>query len=294
MRFFLSQFIFCSLLSILLFSSIGSAHDPHKTIVLSFDIDGTLAYTLEPQTKAYYDFEYEGKYYKFSTAAGEVLDALLQLSDENLKVEITFFSGGKKIRNEVVLKELYLPFQKKSAYDVTNPAHIFSLENLTLSADAKDSDPFSHRFKKNLSKIGVALDNVIHIDDDPNFMISEQKENLLWIGSSFFYRPEFNENDFNRYNIFVPKNKTEWHTEKNKLIWTLGILTQAITDAKSQSISAKKALRHILPVNANQTSTKDQNWDYFYQLGSSKLKFLEQKNQYLKPPELRCKNVLAL
>ncbi len=182
-----------------------------QTIDVVFDLDWTLVYPLENSHSANTAkvIWAQGKPYRITEWTSEVLGELSKKRD----LRISFFSGGDKIRNIELLKQIILPNQK-SAFDI---AYKTLHEEDLIEINSDESLAFTSRFKKSLTKINPDLDRIILVDDSIGFTPPEQRRNQLWLGETYDFYEDSND---------IPAIKREhdpptiqhWKNERNKLL----------------------------------------------------------------------------
>lgn len=144
-----------------------------ETIHIVFDIDWTLVSQLkgnsfipptEKQNEQYVTVL--GESYHITDGVSELLTELKQYPH----LKISFFSGGSKERNELLLKNIKLKHSELTAYDIATKILSFQ--------DLKDLYPneknkivrFSERYRKPLARYFSPLDRTLLIDDDASFI----------------------------------------------------------------------------------------------------------------------------
>lgn len=142
---------------------------PRADIVL--DLDGTLVDTLPTQQTG--SFFAEGKWYRLRNFVPEFIDQLRKIPG----IRISFFSGGNRDRNDVVLRQIVLA-DGKTAQEIAYRSLSFS-DLTSISTDS--SLRFFHRYKKDLRKVNPDLQKVIIIDDLREFSLPGQERNMLWL-----------------------------------------------------------------------------------------------------------------
>lgn len=169
----------------------------------------------------------EGKYYRATDHIEEVLRRLLKYPD----VKISFFSGGEKSRNLLLLRSLKID-QNRTAEDIAD--HIFNRDDLTVISEDKNLR-FEERNKKEVEKLIPDFDpkNAILIDDKPRF-VNEGVSAVSSFGTTTFTK------NFDQSRVDVlhfPKSRNFWQQERDKALLWMNMIDQAMSRPAGQSFS---------------------------------------------------------
>lgn len=211
---------------ILLVLSLGRpalASDYH----LILDIDWTAFYSLEQPASPKHDPQVrivEGKIYRYTDALPEVIEVLLQKHPD---LNISFFSGGERSRNEALLSQVHLSdgrSLKEIAY------RVFSKEHLRATSE-DPAAPFTSRFKKDLSLTlpEAPPEKTLLIDDQIEFAVKPHKA-VHSLGSYDFSERFIYSANPTKYQA---PNRTEWYLERKKALIWLALVDQALQESKS-------------------------------------------------------------
>ncbi len=194
-----------------------------------FDLDGTLLYNVSKELKTNKDvFFVNGEYYKLADHSRELIEHLLSRGDVN----ISFFSGGTKERNDNILKQIKLE-NGQSFFDIAYK-HL-DKENLEVNIDFDSRtmpDKFAFRYNKNLLAITDDLENIILIDDGRHWLPKGQEENLFYIFDSQWYYPNYNaaknalKLDPNKK--YMPQTFLDYQLEQSKIFWISSVLEDSL------------------------------------------------------------------
>tara|TARA_Y100001936_G_C16090169_1_gene685406 strand:- start:2011 stop:2826 length:816 start_codon:yes stop_codon:yes gene_type:complete len=202
-------------------------------IDIVFDIDWTLVYpvdeTMKNEARVYL---VQGEYYRVSDGAVEVIASLFK----DPRFRVSFFSGGDKLRNEELLKQIILPLKDKTALDVAYK--VLSREDLSV-VSTDENLGFSERFKKDLTIVNKDLNQVVLVDDLKNFTPSGQEDNLLWVGKTYTYQDKFKKLPLSKY---IPDSELSWLNERYKFFWVYS----SIEEAASLSIKTGSSFKNVL------------------------------------------------
>lgn len=208
------------------------------TVHVVLDIDGTLVYTTSPEAlevDSRNSLQFEEELYRLSENAVDFLIALHTLPG----VEVSFFSGGSKDRNDFLLARIYrLIDQKTKTRGLYRPFRIFNVTDLEVlkKEPSKAELRFSDLHRKRLGTLGFPLDSTILVDDISKFAAKGEEKNLLWIGSAY--------DDFPNYEWlektkvagkfkYVPASKEDWIAERFKLSRVIGIVAKALENTQA-------------------------------------------------------------
>lgn len=186
----------------------------------------------------------EKEEYRLNDGVREYIEYLIEKD-----VKISFFSGGDRERNIKLLKEIKLK-NGKSFFDVAYK--IKSKEDLTTIPNAIENARFSERFKKDLTLIDLKLENVVLIEDNPQFYLDEtQKKNLFWLGKTFNHYETYNEVKTARKKLtgkdldYVPKSYEEWFVARKKFLLVKEHTAKAFELQEELGIEFVEAFRRI-------------------------------------------------
>ncbi len=183
-------FTLCFFLSCANVTRLPQSEINHSDLHVVFDIDWTIVSNYESEvsklTSAAEEriLYVEGKPYIVRDHTTELIESLLAKN-----INISFFSGGTKSRNDELLSKIILS-DGRSLKDIAYK--VKSFEDLTKVPGVLDTAKFQERFKKDLLKITDDLSKVIIIDDAFNFFVNEeQKRNRLFLGPTYKYFEEY-------------------------------------------------------------------------------------------------------
>ncbi len=200
-----------------------------QAIDIVFDIDWTLVYTVgKEQAGKRNVFFVEGKYYYLTDGATEIIELLLVDG-----VDVSFFSGGKRSRNFELLKKIKLS-DGRSLYEISKK--ILSYEELHHVADASPKARFAERLKKDLRLISNDLDNIILVDDIPNFTPTGQEKNIFHL-TAYEHFSKFSEVQKNSHLTHKPVDSIDWMLERNKLVWFYSQYSEVKELVRSKNIN---------------------------------------------------------
>lgn len=203
-----------------------------------FDIDWTISSELGPSYKGvgHRVIEVEGKKYFVHDGLEELIEELLQKKD----FKISFFSGGSYLRNHALLKQIKLSDGKtleEIAYKILNK------EDLTLVPGMGNTEKFSKRYKKDLTKISKDLSNLVMIDDTEHFVLDAAQENhVLWTGKTFEHFDHFADAK-EATGEYIPRTISEWSFARKKLPILKGAINQAYRESQEIGISFFEAVK---------------------------------------------------
>lgn len=193
-------------------------------INIVFDIDYTIVQPatdpLDPDV-----IKIDDELYKVNSWTRDIIESL----SRHHNVRIYFFSGGKKERNEKLLKKIKTN-SGRSLHEFTQD--IFSYDDLHQVAE---EGSFSQRLKKNLIPLGLNLDRTILIDDNANFAFKGQERNMLWLGKTYHHYEDFNKSfrDLGNTKVlqeYIPTSFQQWFVARNKLKFVYELLDDAIVN----------------------------------------------------------------
>ena len=199
-----------------------------------FDIDWTLTAEVKPELSGQRIIEVQGKKYFINLGVEELIESLLSYPE----VKISFYSGGSKLRNHLLLQQIKLAdgrTLKDIAYKILN------FDDLVVVTDAKPTDKFHERFKKDLTKVTANIENTFMIDDNAHFLLNHsQQDHLVYTGKTFEHFDDFNEAKL-RSGEYIPRTFSEWDFARKKMIILKGAFTTALN--KSDKTPFKDAMK---------------------------------------------------
>ncbi len=224
-------------------SSIKGPEERH----IVFDIDWTVVANYEPE----FSKVIKSEVITIGEESYVVNDGLRELVEYLLErgIKVSFFSGGDKVRNEALLKKIRLK-NGKSLFEIANA--IKSKNDLTAISGLSDQARFSEKFKKDLTKITGNLENVILIEDNPNFYLNEeQKRNLLWLGKTYKHFDQYldvkkakqlaNVKDLE----YIPSTFDEWLVARKKFVLVKKNIEEALEVERETGISFVESVRRV-------------------------------------------------
>lgn len=185
-----------------------------------FDIDWTLGYPLPKPASAYADegwkiVEAQGQAYRVA----EGLDDLVQEFLRNPDLKMAIASGGITARNLEFLQKVFPPSLKgKSLYDFVEIVQSYE----DLQPGISGAKRFSSANKKPVTD-ALMVDKDYALFDDQEGFIRQLRGQGAWTGKSYEYFRTWEEAEAAIGNPafdqrYVPKSKTEWFSERNKLV----------------------------------------------------------------------------
>ena len=201
-----------------------------RKISIVFDIDYTI---VQPATDLN-DSDViliEGEHYKVNNWAREMIESL----SRHPNVEISFFSGGKKDRNQKLLREIKM----NTGESFLNIAgNVYSYSDLH---QVQEEGRFSERLKKDLKILDFDLERTILIDDNSLFTHEGQDKNMLWLGKTYHHYEDFNKTyaDIGNKKVlqeFIPENFQQWFLARNKLKFVHELIEDAIRSEKTSTV----------------------------------------------------------
>jgi hypothetical protein len=201
-----------------------------------FDIDWTLTSEVKTDMQGPRIISVEGKKYFIMDGVEEFVEDLLSRKD----TKISFFSGGSKERNHVLLQKIKLS-DGRSLEEIA--FKILNREDLTTSPGALPTDKFSVRFKKDLTKISKDLSELIMIDDTENFTLNNrQNEHVIGLGKTYEYLKTFQASK-EAVGEYVPRSIDEWSFAKYKLSIIHGAVNSALIKSEEQGVDLSEAMQ---------------------------------------------------
>lgn len=162
-----------TLISFLLLGAAASAQGLHVV----FDLDGTLIDSVPPETVSTEDariFRWKGEAFRLGDFAPEVIERL-----DRAGYRVSFFSGGDRERNEVIVEGLKALIRHRSGREF-HPYKVLSREHLTPLFGRPDGARFRDRFRKDLQHVAFPGD-VVLVDDLPDMLMEGQERSLLHV-----------------------------------------------------------------------------------------------------------------
>lgn len=182
--------------------------------------------------------EVDGHKYFVQEGLEEFIQNILDKKD----VKISFVSGGERTRNLELLSKIKLKDQR-SLKDIAYK--ILSFEDLVALDVPKEGRSFAERYKKDLTKISVNLDQLIMFDDTDNFVLEtrvRQSEHVFFIGKGLEYFESF-EDVKGLSGDFVPASYEQWLLHKKKLYILNAAFDEAYLESKSGNITFSEAMK---------------------------------------------------
>lgn len=198
--------------------------------------------------------EVQGLHYYVNEGLESFVEEILSYPD----MRVSFYSGGKAIRNDELLSQIKLRdgrSLKEIAYKV------LSNEDLAHVEGALETAPFAEKHKKDLTKITTDLSQLIMLDDTANFVLETQEmqtNHVFFIGKAFEYFESF-EDARNLSGEYVPKSYEEWLLNQKKLL----ILNAAFREAYQESLDRKITFSEAMKKKEELLNLKDHNWNEF-------------------------------
>nr|BDT27689.1 NLI interacting factor-like phosphatase [Bacteriovorax sp. HI3] len=265
-------FIFCLFL---LFSCAheefrSPAQESAKPRHVVFDIDWTIVTEVTRESalvsktsKNKRIIEVQGKHYYINDGLEEFVSEILS----HPEMRVSFYSGGKKSRNEELLSKIKLK-NGKSLKDIAYK--ILNNEDLIDVPGALPEWRFSEKHKKDLSKVSKDLSELIMFDDTAHFVFEGrelQSNHVFFIGTSFEYFDNFEEAR-NLSGEYIPKSYEEWLLNQKKLVVLMGAFKEAYQEAVDGKVSFAEAMKQ----KEELLNLKDHYWNehsrrYFKMMG---------------------------
>jgi len=240
------------------------ASNQKKHIV--FDLDGTLIYNVSKDLMGQKDvYQIKDEYYKLAPHSREFIEHLLLRDD----VEISFFSGGSKERNDAILKKIKLS-DSRSFYEIA----FKHLDKEDLEVNDKFDpesmpDKFAYRYNKNLLSVSENLDNIILIDDGRHWLPQGQEDNLFYIFDGQWYFTNYSAAKSalrrNPKKKYMPHTLVEYELEQKKFFWISSIVERVLNGEEG---SLKQRLqKELRDSNGNLVHRSDEFFKRDYKLG---------------------------
>lgn len=153
-------------------------------------------------------------------------------------IRISFFSGGFVERNRALLEAIKFS-DGTSVRDLVTEANIYGRESMVATGVGPEGR-VRERFKKDLRIINPDLDNVILVDDIPNFVPDSQLGHVLWLDEDFPYPERLGDGP-----MIVP-TQARIQRERDKFKTISRMLEEALESHKREGISFSKAVRRGL------------------------------------------------
>lgn len=185
--------------------------------------------------------------YRIKDWAREFVTALVN----NPRVKVSFFSGGGEPRNlELLYKIKLMDGSNRSFLDISKK--VLSRQHLTeIPEGLREGPRFSHRYKKDLRKLGFKEGKTIMVDDNYLFAVDDiQQRHFLWLGPTYNHYERFKDRPLGvlpeNEAKYVPKTTDQWILGRNKLAIISDILEESIdehleTGAPIDELVQKKA-----------------------------------------------------
>ncbi len=226
---------------------------------LVFDLDWTLIYSTRAasaESNPEGIVRYQDEIYRFSDEAAKVILTLHRTPG----MRISFFSGGDHARNEFVIEKLYEEINRLNGTpnQTLKPFRVGSADDLRVLS----SDPlkrFSERHKKPLRRLipDIDLTDAILIDDS-DFADAGEEKNLLRILDTLDDIPDFSSNEWKTAGLQeLPKNRTDWSLERQKLVWVLGVVTEAKRLTQNTGVTFTEAVNQMTRNSLDAPITRD-------------------------------------
>ncbi|MFT6070306.1 MAG: hypothetical protein ACJAT2_002803 [Bacteriovoracaceae bacterium] len=279
-------------------SSSGLRSPAGKTDVIDivFDLDWTLISKVDPSLKGRKGIiEIGEELYRVHDWARELVTALVL----DPKYRVSFFSGGPSQRNIKVLEAITIvDGSERSFLEVSHKAlHREDLLLVDPPADLDNPAP-ADRWKKDLTKINEDLKKIVMFEDDYRHALNpKQRQNILWMGMSFYHidsKKELREAQRSLSDdSFVPPSIQKWQLQRNKLAISFGVLEQAMEDKKNSSLSLSELVQKRLKQSGIEENTVTKEGRSFFDRGSSILRRVNPRAQKV-ALENHCNGLIAL
>lgn len=214
--------------------------DEFKHVV--FDIDWTIVSEVKDGKKIGIGkkrmIEVQGLHYYIHEGLEDFIAEILS----HPEMRVSFYSGGKALRNNELLSKIKLK-NGKTLKDIAYK--VLSNEDLVDVPGAPETLPFSEKHKKDLSKVTKDLNSLIMFDDTANFVLETrevQTNHVFFIGKAFEYFDNFEEAR-NLSGAYVPKSYEEWLLNQKKLLILNAAFKEAYQESKSEGVSFSEAMK---------------------------------------------------
>ncbi len=203
-----------------------------------FDIDWTIVTEVKSEALHKRIVDVQGTRYFVNEGLEDFVSEILT----HPELRVSFFSGGKRGRNEELLSKIKLR-DGRSLRDIA--FKILSSEDLIEIPSAPPGARFAQRFKKDLTKVSIDLSELIMFDDTIDFVLETQErqtENVFFTGISFEYFENFSKAK-NLSGPYVPKSYEQWLINQKKLIILHGAFKEAYKEVQEGRLTLVEALK---------------------------------------------------
>jgi hypothetical protein len=202
------------------------------TIYISIDLDGTLFDSIHDprQVETVHDLiQASDGAHKPVWGAAAFVQSLLDIPN----AKIVFFSGGDSERNQRMLSQLIMKDGKSAldhAYKVLSKA---DLTPVVTDPNIKTEHQYQ-RLKKDLKKIDPSIDlsHVIHVDDVPEYVLPEQRANVVAIDPAYDYVENYSRfKEYQRQGLSLknpPISRRHWAYDTQRLIYARGVIEEGL------------------------------------------------------------------
>ncbi len=271
------------------------ANNP-DAIDIVFDLDWTLISKVDASLKGRKGIiEIGDELYRVHDWARELVTALVL----DPKYRVSFFSGGPSSRNIKVLEAItILDGSQRSFLEVSHKAlHREDLLLVEPPADLENPAP-ADRWKKDLKLVNEDLKKIVMFEDDYRHALNpRQRENILWMGMSFYHIDSSKELEEAQRVLtddsFVPPSIAKWQLQRNKLAISFGVLEQALEDKKNSELGLSELVQERLKesgIESNSVTKKGRN---FFDKGSALLRAVNPRAQKV-ALESNCHGLISL
>lgn len=233
--------IFISLFSCAKFAERAPA-DKKSDRHIVFDIDWTIVSEIKnPNAKNLKNkrvIEVEGIHYYVSDGLEEFIEDILS----HKEMKISFYSGGPESRNLALLSKIKLK-NGKSLLDLA--FKVLSRSDLVEIPDVPAGAKFADRYRKDLTKISLQLDELIMFDDTANFVIENsdnQSDHVFFIGKAFEYFETFADTR-GKSGEYVPHSFEQWLLQRNRMFILNGVFNEAYLESVNSGIPLSESLK---------------------------------------------------
>lgn len=257
---------------------------PERHIV--FDIDWTIVSEIKNPTPVILKnprvIDVHGSYYFVNEGLEEFMADILS----HPEIRISFYSGGKAVRNQELLSKIKLK-NGKSLLEISYK--VLGSDELVL-VEALPGARFAERFKKDLTKISKDLDQLIMLDDTMNFVVDSsdnQNEHVFFIGKAFEYFENFKDAE-GMSGEYIPHTYDEWFLNRKKLNVLNAVFKEAYAESVESGISFSEAMKkREVMLNLN-----DNEWNSY--VSSYYKKFQNIKIPKTTGAEMECRHIAKL
>jgi hypothetical protein len=253
-----------------------------SSIDVVFDLDWTLISKVKEESRGSAEVIIVGEeLYRVHDWARELVTALVL--DPNYRV--SFFSGGPMDRNIKVLESIkIMDGSQRSFLDISHKT--FHREDLLfVDAPARLENPApADSWKKDLRKINNDLNKVVMFEDDSRHALNiKQRENILWMGMSYYHIDSNKELKMAQKSLvgdsFVPPSVDKWKLQRNKLAISFGILEKAVEDKKTSDLTLIELIQKRLRQSGIEENRITKKGRGFFDKGSALLKKINPRAQ---------------